>query len=187
MDRLRPGRRRRVSSPHTGRAVGRLAIGSRRGRRGRIARRGAGAGRFRVAVDAGPTVVDEHSRRGAPDADLPNTRQGRHCRRQQRDRAGWKPGDVALTRGTEHYLFADDPGHQTDGRSSIPASAAPRCPATTLRFEMSLGVRTWGNSAQRGHPVGHLRLRGAERGQRPAARCAADRVGAARTRSGTPR
>lgn len=57
-----------------------------------------------------------------------------------------EPGDVALTRGTEHYVFADDP-------STPPAVVIhPGQQCTTLsgeglRFEMSLGVRTWGNSA----------------------------------------
>jgi AraC-like DNA-binding protein len=55
-------------------------------------------------------------------------------------------GDVALTRGTEHYLFADDP-------STLPTIVihpGNRCTTRSgddLKFEMSLGVRTWGNSA----------------------------------------
>ena len=100
--RLRPGRRRRIPRripAAVGPAGDRLR---RRGRRGRIARRGAGAGRIRVADDAGPAVVDEHSRRRATDPDLPNPRHGGHCRRQQRNRVAGRgrrrahPGHRAL-------------------------------------------------------------------------------------------
>jgi AraC-like DNA-binding protein len=55
------------------------------------------------------------------------------------------PGDVALTRGTEHYVFADDPGTTP----MIVIHPGQRCTTPAgddLRFEMSLGVRTWGNS-----------------------------------------
>ena len=53
-------------------------------------------------------------------------------------------GDVALTRGTEHYLFADDPGTEP----IVVVHRGQRCTTVAgddLRFEMSLGVRTWGN------------------------------------------
>ena len=53
-------------------------------------------------------------------------------------------GDVALTRGTEHYLFADDPGTAP----MVVVHRGQRCTTVAgddLRFEMSLGVRTWGN------------------------------------------
>jgi AraC-like DNA-binding protein len=55
-------------------------------------------------------------------------------------------GDVALTRGTEHYLFADDPSTPP----TIVIHPGNRCTTRSgddLKFEMSLGVRTWGNSA----------------------------------------
>jgi AraC-like DNA-binding protein len=55
-------------------------------------------------------------------------------------------GDVALTRGTEHYLFADDPGTAP----TIVIHPGNRCTTRSgddLKFEMSLGVRTWGTSA----------------------------------------
>ena len=55
-------------------------------------------------------------------------------------------GDVALTRGTEHYVFADDPGT----KPMVVIHPGNRCTTLSgddLRFEMSLGVRTWGNSA----------------------------------------
>jgi len=55
-------------------------------------------------------------------------------------------GDVALTRGTEHYLFADDP----NTAPTIVIHPGNRCTTQSgddLRFEMALGVRTWGNSA----------------------------------------
>ena len=40
------------------------------------------------------------------------------------------PGDVALTRGAEHYVFADDPA-TTPMVVIHRASAAPSCPART--------------------------------------------------------
>jgi AraC-like DNA-binding protein len=55
------------------------------------------------------------------------------------------PGDVALTRGTEHYVFADEPAT----RPMVVIHPGQRCSTLSgedLRFEMSLGVRTWGNS-----------------------------------------
>jgi AraC-like DNA-binding protein len=55
------------------------------------------------------------------------------------------PGDVALTRGTEHYMFADDPATTP----MVVINPGQRCTTLSgddLRFEMSLGVRTWGNS-----------------------------------------
>jgi AraC-like DNA-binding protein len=55
------------------------------------------------------------------------------------------PGDVALTRGTEHYVFADDPATMP----MVVIHPGQRCATLSgedLRFEMSLGVRTWGNS-----------------------------------------
>ncbi len=55
-------------------------------------------------------------------------------------------GDVALTRGTDHYLFADNPA--TDPMVVIhPGQRCTTLAGEDLRFEMSLGVRTWGNSA----------------------------------------
>jgi AraC-like DNA-binding protein len=65
------------------------------------------------------------------------------------DRTGtvWlQAGDVALTRGTEQYLFADDAGTAP----MVVIHPGQRCTTLAgedLRFEMSLGVRTWGNSA----------------------------------------
>jgi AraC-like DNA-binding protein len=56
-----------------------------------------------------------------------------------------RPGDVALTRGTEHYTFADDPATT----AMIVIEPGQRCTTLsgeTLKFEMSIGVRTWGNS-----------------------------------------
>lgn len=55
------------------------------------------------------------------------------------------PGDLAIVRGPEHYVVADDPAT----RPRILIHPGQRC--TTLRgadvsLEMSLGVRTWGNS-----------------------------------------
>lgn len=56
------------------------------------------------------------------------------------------PGDVALTRGIEHYVYADDPA--TPPMAVIhPGNRCTTLSGETLKFEMSLGVRTWGNSA----------------------------------------
>ena len=56
------------------------------------------------------------------------------------------PGDVALTRGIEHYVYADDPA--TSPMAVIhPGNRCTTLSGETLEFEMSLGVRTWGNSA----------------------------------------
>ena len=55
------------------------------------------------------------------------------------------PGDVALTRGTEHYVFADDPA-TTPMIVIHPGQRCTTLSGDDLRFEMSLGVRTWGNS-----------------------------------------
>ncbi|MCG7607433.1 AraC family transcriptional regulator [Mycolicibacterium sp. (ex Dasyatis americana)] len=55
-------------------------------------------------------------------------------------------GDVALTRGTENYVFADDPATPP----SIVINPGQRCTTRSgedLHFEMSLGLRSWGNSA----------------------------------------
>src|SRR3954471_7961404 len=64
----------------------------------------------------------------------------------ERSRTTWLgPGDVALTRGTEHYVFADDPATTP----MIVIHPGQRCTALageSLKFEMSIGVRTWGNS-----------------------------------------
>jgi AraC-like DNA-binding protein len=56
------------------------------------------------------------------------------------------PGDVALTRGTEHYVFADDPA-TTPMVVIHPGQRCTTLSGDDLRFEMSIGVRTWGNSA----------------------------------------
>jgi AraC-like DNA-binding protein len=56
------------------------------------------------------------------------------------------PGDVAVTRGAEHYLFADEP--TTPPMVVIhPGQRCTTLSGDDLRFEMAIGVRTWGNSA----------------------------------------
>jgi AraC-like DNA-binding protein len=55
------------------------------------------------------------------------------------------PGDVALTRGTEHYVFADDPS-TTPMVVIHPGQRCTTLSGEPLVFEMALGVRTWGNS-----------------------------------------
>jgi AraC-like DNA-binding protein len=57
-----------------------------------------------------------------------------------------RPGDVALARGVEPYLFADEA--TTEPRVVIhPGNRCTTPSGEDLRFEMSVGVRTWGNSA----------------------------------------
>jgi AraC-like DNA-binding protein len=57
-----------------------------------------------------------------------------------------RPGDVALTRGTQHYVFADEPA--TPPMVVIhPGQRCTTLSGESLQFEMSIGVRTWGNSA----------------------------------------
>lgn len=58
-----------------------------------------------------------------------------------------QPGDVALARGVEHYLFADDTA--TEPQVVIhPGNRCTTLHGDDLRFEMSVGVRTWGNTEQ---------------------------------------
>lgn len=55
------------------------------------------------------------------------------------------PGDIAVARGTRHYVFADDPATPPH----IVIHPGQRCTTSSgadLRFEMAVGVRTWGNS-----------------------------------------
>ena len=64
----------------------------------------------------------------------------------QRRQSCWRPGDVALISGGGHYVFADE-------ESTVPQVVihpGQRCTTPAgeeLRFTMSLGVRTWGNSS----------------------------------------
>ena len=61
-----------------------------------------------------------------------------------------RPGDVAVARGVEHYLFADDVTTQPQ----VVIHPGNRCTTSRgedLRFEMSVGVRTWGNAAAGTH------------------------------------
>jgi AraC-like DNA-binding protein len=53
-------------------------------------------------------------------------------------------GDVAVTRGPDHYTVADDPASPTD----VVIHPGQRCcspDGESMEEEMSLGVRTWGN------------------------------------------
>ena len=57
-----------------------------------------------------------------------------------------RPGDVAVARGVEHYLFAD--GALTAPQVVVhPGNRCTTLHGEDLRFEMSVGVRTWGNTA----------------------------------------
>ena len=56
------------------------------------------------------------------------------------------PGDVAVARGIEHYSFAD----QATTEPQVVIHPGNRCTTLRgedLRFEMSVGVRTWGNAS----------------------------------------
>ena len=54
------------------------------------------------------------------------------------------PGDVAVTRGPDHYSVADDPASPTD--VVIHPGQQCRSPdGESLEEKMTLGVRTWGN------------------------------------------
>ena len=55
-------------------------------------------------------------------------------------------GDVVIARGIEHYVFADAPS--TEPQVVIhPGNRCTTLRGDDLRFEMSVGVRTWGNAA----------------------------------------
>jgi AraC-like DNA-binding protein len=55
------------------------------------------------------------------------------------------PGDVVLARGDEHYRFADD--LTTEPQVVIhPGNRCTTLRGDDLRFELSVGVRTWGNA-----------------------------------------
>ena len=61
-----------------------------------------------------------------------------------------RPGDVAVARGVEHYLFADDA--RTEPHVVIhPGNRCTTLHGEDLRFDMAVGVRTWGNSAKGAH------------------------------------
>jgi len=59
-------------------------------------------------------------------------------------------GDIAVARGIRHYVFADAPGTAPQ----VVIHPGQRCTTpggADLRFEMALGVRTWGNSTSGRH------------------------------------
>lgn len=61
-----------------------------------------------------------------------------------------RPGDVAVARGIERYRFADDA--QTEPQVVIhPGNRCTTLRGEDLRFEMAVGVRTWGNALQGAH------------------------------------
>ena len=81
-----------------------------------------------------------------------------------------RAGDVALARGTEHYVLADSVGTAPQ----VVIHPGQRCTTLSgedLKFAMALGVRTWGNSeagatcavvgAYEGHSAVSARLLGA--------------------------
>jgi AraC-like DNA-binding protein len=56
-----------------------------------------------------------------------------------------RPGDVAMARGVEHYVFADDAA--TEPHVVIhPGNRCTTLRGDDLRFDMAVGVRTWGNA-----------------------------------------
>jgi len=81
-----------------------------------------------------------------------------------------QPGDVAVARGTRHYIYADSP----ESAPQIVIHPGNRCTTLTgesLTSEMNLGLRTWGTSesgsdrcvigAYEGHSAVSARLLGA--------------------------
>jgi AraC-like DNA-binding protein len=61
-----------------------------------------------------------------------------------------RPGDVAVAKGCEHYLFADDA--ETEPQVVIhPGNRCTTLRGEDLRFAMAVGVRTWGNAASGSH------------------------------------
>ncbi len=56
-------------------------------------------------------------------------------------------GDLAVLRGPDHYTMADDPGTEP-GVIIHPGQRCQTVDGTDLAEAMSLGVRTWGNSAE---------------------------------------
>lgn len=77
------------------------------------------------------------------------------------------PGDLALARGVEPYMYADDP--KTPPQVVIhPGQRCTTLGGDDLRFELAVGVRTWGNTtsgsmravigAYEGHSVVGARL-----------------------------
>lgn len=56
-----------------------------------------------------------------------------------------RPGDVALVRGPEHYVMADDPATQPRALV-LPGGRATTLTGEELCEKMLLGVRTWGKS-----------------------------------------
>ncbi len=61
-----------------------------------------------------------------------------------------RPGDVAVARGVEPYRFAGD--QDTDPQVIVhPGNRCTTLHGEDLRFEMSVGVRTWGNSSAGAH------------------------------------
>lgn len=60
-----------------------------------------------------------------------------------------EPGDVAVARGVEHYVFAD--AALTEPQVVIhPGNRCTTLGGEDLRFAMSVGVRTWGNTESGG-------------------------------------
>ncbi|MEM7390891.1 MAG: AraC family transcriptional regulator [Verrucomicrobiota bacterium] len=57
------------------------------------------------------------------------------------------PGDVAVTRGPDHYSVADDPGSETSVIIQ-PGQACESPDGRSMHDEMMHGVRTWGNDPE---------------------------------------
>ena len=86
-------------------------------------------------------MVDEHPRRGAVDVDLPP--HGSAVIVGESSGTVWLGPVTSRWPAASSAVFADVPPPRWS--SSIPASAA-HLSGDDLRFEMSIGVRTWGNS-----------------------------------------
>ena len=117
-----------------------------------------------IAVDALSTVLDAHRARGAfvlrcemtapwavsvrdeaPVALVVMIRGAASLVRGDGPVSTMGPGDVAVIKGTQPYLFADDP--TTQPRIVIdPGGACRNLTGEDLSMTMGLGTRTWGNS-----------------------------------------
>ena len=183
---------------HGARRSRRTMVGSARGIRQRLAwadgrtrrspRRAARPAGLPAADRARPAVVDADPGPGAAGA----------CSRWSRgeawviagrpaSRSAAAAGDVAIARGPDAYMVADDPATAAAGDHPPGRAAAPRSYGEDLAEAMDLGVRTWGNSRDGGTVMLVGTYSVDRRGQRPAAARAAAAAGASGATAGTAR
>lgn len=109
--------------------------------------RARGAFVLRLSLDP-PWAMDVRDR--APLTVLCQTRGAAVIVPETGDPVRLEAGDTAIARGVRSYVFADAPS--TAPQVVIhPGQRCTTLDGTDLRFEMSVGVRTWGNSASGSH------------------------------------